>query len=113
MHEKLETKKFVFTVEGETEQWYLEWLRDQINKCEERKYNVAVDAKVQQSPKKFFKTVNAKTTPEVYHICDVESNEQVHVDKFRKILSEMKDAEANKMLKEQYGFEIPLGVDEE
>ena len=30
--EKLYTKKFVFTVEGETEQWYLEWLRDQINK---------------------------------------------------------------------------------
>ena len=41
---KLYTKKFVFTVEGETEQWYLEWLRDQINQSESRTYNVAVDA---------------------------------------------------------------------
>ena len=104
MSEKLETKKFVFTVEGETEQWYLEWLRDQINKCEDRKYNVAVDAKVQQSPKKFFKTVNAKTTPEVYHICDVESNEQVHVDKFKNILSEMKDAKTQKRITYKLGY---------
>ena len=56
--EKLYTKKFVFTVEGETEQWYLEWLRDQINKCEERKYNATVDVKVQQSPKKFYKNTH-------------------------------------------------------
>ncbi len=31
MNEKRETKKYVFTVEGETEQWYLYWLRDQIS----------------------------------------------------------------------------------
>lgn len=104
MSEKLETKKFVFTVEGETEQWYLEWFRDQINKCEDRKYNVAVDVKVQQSPKKFFKTVNAKATPEVYHICDVESNEQVHVDKFTNILSEMKDAKTQKRIAYKLGY---------
>lgn len=104
MSKMLETKKFVFTVEGETEQWYLEWLRDQINKCEERKYDVAVDVKVQQSPKKFFKTVNAKTTPEVYHICDVESNEQVHVDKFKNILSEMKEAKKQKRITYKIGY---------
>ena len=28
MSDKLETKKYVFSVEGETEQWYLLWLRD-------------------------------------------------------------------------------------
>ena len=33
MSERLETIKYTFTVEGETEQWYLEWLRDQINVC--------------------------------------------------------------------------------
>lgn len=27
----LETKKYVLTVEGETEQWYFLWLKDQIN----------------------------------------------------------------------------------
>jgi len=28
-------KKYFFSVEGETEQWYLYWLRDMINKSEE------------------------------------------------------------------------------
>lgn len=28
----LEKKQYVLTVEGETEQWYFLWLRDQINK---------------------------------------------------------------------------------
>jgi hypothetical protein len=83
--EKLEIKKFTLTVEGETEMWYFNWLQDQINASPERKYNVSIDAKKQQSPKKFFKGLNAKTTPKVIHICDVESNEPVHVDKFQKI----------------------------
>ena len=104
MHEKLETKKYVFTVEGETEQWYLEWLGDQINKCETRKYNVAVDAKVQQSPKKYYKTINAKTVPRVFHICDMESNEPVHVDKFKNILAEMKDANTQKKITYRLGY---------
>lgn len=102
--EKLYTKKFVFTVEGETEKWYLEWLREQVNQCENRKYNVAVDAKVQQSPKKFYKNANAKATPEVYHICDVESNEPVHVEKFQNILSEMKEAKMQKRITYRLGY---------
>ena len=45
----LETKKYILTVEGETEQWYFLWLRDQINKVESQTYNalffsVAVNA---------------------------------------------------------------------
>lgn len=104
MNEKLYTKKFVFTVEGETEQWYLLWLRDQINKCESRKYDVAIDTKVQQSPRKFYKNANAKATPEIFHICDVESNESVHVDKFRNILSEMKEAKTQKKITYHLGY---------
>ena len=104
MREKLETKKFVFTVEGETEQWYLEWLKDQINQCDNRKYNLAVEIKVQQSPRKFYKTVNAKTVPEVFHICDVESTEQVYVDKFKTILAELKDANTQKKITYKLGY---------
>ncbi len=103
MTEKLYTKKFVFTVEGETEQWYFQWLRDQINKCEHRKFDVSIAVKVQQSPRKFYKSTNAKTTPEIFHVCDVESNDQLHVEKFQNILSEMKEA------KEQKGIVYTLG----
>lgn len=104
MNEKRETKKYAFTVEGETEQWYLCWLRDQINKCESRKYNVAVDVKVQQNPKKFYKIANAKTTPEVFHICDVESNEPGYVERFRNTLSEMKEAKKQKNITYRLGY---------
>ncbi len=103
MIDKRETLKYVFTVEGETEKWYLLWLRDRINDCEARYFDVSIDAKVQQSPKKFYKSVNAKTTPKVTHLCDVESNEPVHVEKFKRILSEMKEA------KEQKGIAYDLG----
>ena len=34
MTDMLETKKYTFTVEGETERWYLLWLRDRINEQE-------------------------------------------------------------------------------
>ena len=50
MPERKETKKYTFTVEGETEKWYLDWLAEQINSCEEAKYKVSIVAKVQQSP---------------------------------------------------------------
>lgn len=103
-NDKLYTEKFVFTVEGETEKWYLEWLRDQINACESRNCNVAVDAKVQQSPKKFYKTANAKAVPQVFHICDVESSEPVHVEKFQTILSEMKEAMTLKKIRYELGY---------
>ena len=104
MNERLYTKKFVFTVEGETEKWYLEWLRDQVNSYEDRKYNLAVYVKVQQSPKKFYKNANAKATPEVFHICDIESSEPVHVAKLQRILSEMKDAKTDKKITYLLGY---------
>lgn len=104
MSEKLLTQKYTFTVEGETEQWYLLWLRDQINACPDRTYNIAIEPKVQQSPAKFYKGTTKKATPEVTHICDVESNEQVHVDKFQRILSEMKDARSNKKITYNLGY---------
>ena len=39
------TKKYYFSVEGETEQWYLKWLQNTINSIPERKYNVKLDLK--------------------------------------------------------------------
>lgn len=92
MTEMLETKKYTFTVEGETERWYLLWLRDRINEQEGKEYKVAIEPKVQQHPMKFAKGVNAISTPEVIHICDVESKTAIHVEKFRSILNELKAA---------------------
>lgn len=90
--EKKENRRYVFTVEGETEQWYFEWLQEQINACDESEFTVSIVAKVHQSPRKYSKTINPLATPKVTHICDYESNDEVHVTKFKNILSELKDA---------------------
>ncbi len=61
MTDRLPTKKYTISVEGETEMWYFDWLEKQINACKERTYNASIDVNVHQSPKKFYKRLNAKT----------------------------------------------------
>ncbi len=100
----LETKKYVLTVEGETEKWYFLWLREQINKIESRTYNASIVPKVQQSPRSFYKGTNSKVTPEAIHICDIESTNKNHIDKFENILKEMKEAKKQKGIKYQLGY---------
>lgn len=100
--ERKENKKYVFTVEGETERWYFTWLQDEINSRAESLYNVTIVSKVQQSPIKYAKKVNALSTPVITHICDYESNEQPDVAKFENILSELKDANSIKGKKLKY-----------
>lgn len=91
-----ENRRYVFTVEGETENWYLNWLQEQINLCEKSKYIVSIVSKVQQNPKKYSKTLNPIATPKVIHICDYESNDEEHIKKFKNILSELKEANSLK-----------------
>ena len=43
MANRKSTKKYYFSVEGETEEWYLLWLRDLINSTEEAAFKVAID----------------------------------------------------------------------
>lgn len=104
MSERRYTQKYTITVEGETEKWYFDWLEKQINACETRTNDVSIDAKVQQSPKKFYKGANAKTTPKVTHICDVESTEPIHTAKLQNILSEMKEARVQKKIAYDLGY---------
>lgn len=102
--DKKENRRHVFTVEGETEQWYLEWLQEQINACDKSKYTVSIVPKVQQSPQKYAKTVNPISTPRVTHICDYESNDEEHVTKFKNILTELKEANSTKGRKFKYSL---------
>ena len=105
MPERKETKKYTFTVEGETEKWYLDWLAEQINGCEEAKYKVSIVAQVQQNPSKFAKSQARFSTPAITHICDVESNEPEHVKKFTDILDQIDKAnKLGKKIKYSLGY---------
>ena len=65
MAELKETRKYIFTVEGDTEKYYLEWLKEQINNCDTAEYKASIVSKVQQSPSKF---VKSQTTFELWMI---------------------------------------------
>lgn len=72
------TKKYYFSVEGETEQWYLKWLQEMINSCETASCKVSFDCPIQKNPLKRAKAMNNTGKVEIWHLSDYESNENVH-----------------------------------
>lgn len=93
MSKKKATKKYYFSVEGETEQWYLKWLQDTINNTEQAVYRVSIDCPVRKDPVKHAKCLNVTQKVEVYHFFDYESDEQTHVNAFMSAMDNMKKAE--------------------
>ena len=90
MGDRKEIRKYCFTVEGETEKWYLDWLEEKINAHAESIYCVSINGFVQKSPIKFSKMVNAKATPKATHWCDYESNNEGHIREFKSIIEQLK-----------------------
>lgn len=88
-----ENRKFYFSVEGDTEIWYLEWLQKTINGIEESKYNVKFDSKKQKNPMTRAKGINIIRPVEINHIFDIESEDPSHTKQVKNILDNMKKAE--------------------
>ena len=102
--------KYFFTVDGETEQLYLKWLQSQINSETAAKYKVNLDSKI-QAPQKRAKSLiltgNEKVV--ITHLCDYESNEEVHTNNFQDTLDAMKGSERlGKQIKYQLGYSSVL-----
>ena len=72
------TKKYYFSVEGETEQWYLKWLQNTINSSGKASCKVSIDCPVQKNPLKRAKSINNTGKVEIWHLSDYESNDEVH-----------------------------------
>lgn len=87
-------KEYYFSVEGETEEWYLEYLQKLINNCEKSVYNVKF-IKEKQDPVNFVKshTFMKKSAVLIGHIIDIESKDYEHKKKFCNQLSSMKKAQ--------------------
>ncbi len=100
-----QSKKYYFTVEGETEQWYLEWLKKKINETESAKYKVTFDCPIQKNPLKRAKSLVTTGKTEVWHISDYESNEPYHREEFRSTMDNMKKAqELGKQISYKFGY---------
>ena len=97
-------RKYYFSVEGETEQWYLEWLRDEINKNEAAANKVLFDIKIEKNPEKRVRGMNVINKTEIWHLSDYESNEEVHTVQFMETMDRMKAAQAIKQVKYFFGY---------
>lgn len=97
--------KYYLSVEGETEKWYFEHLQMLINNKEELSYTVKFDIKINKSIISRAKSISAPYKVKVFHICDYESNEEVHTEQFNKILKELKNVKKiNKNLVYKLGY---------
>lgn len=85
--------RYYFTVEGETEKWYLEWLRESINSDPRATCRIACTPKVQKNPLKWAKAhTNLERSAKVFHVFDFEDEEKIHADSFKDTLANMKKA---------------------
>lgn len=83
------THKYYFSVEGETEQWYLNWLQYKINKEPTSKFNVSIVNKI-KNPLKMAKSLPVLSKVEITHVFDYESNDEMHSTQFKEILDSLK-----------------------
>ncbi|MCG8483891.1 MAG: RloB family protein [Clostridia bacterium] len=99
------TKKFYFSVEGETENWYLKWLQDKINEAPKATFKVSLDCPVQKNPLKRAKSITITGKTYIYHISDYESNDSIHIKKFKETMDNMKKAEdLGKQITYKFGY---------
>lgn len=105
MIKRKSTKKYFFTVEGETEKWYLEWLRDRINECEKANFKVSFDIQIQKNPLKRVKNLTATSKTEIWHLSDYESDDPIHVKQFTETMDNMKAAtNLGKQISYKFGY---------
>lgn len=88
-----ENRTYHFSVEGETEKWYLDWLQGQINADPDAKYTVKLDSKIQKDPLARVKGLMILGKTEITHIFDRESEEEIHAKQFLTTLDRMKMAQ--------------------
>jgi len=88
-----ETRKYYFSVEGETEQWYLQWLQNKINSDPNAQQKVNINCKIERDPLAHAKGLSVVGKTKITHVIDYESNEPEHVQKFTITLDRMKEAQ--------------------
>ena len=72
-----QTKKYYFSVEGETEKWYLEWLQKEINDTTQAMYSIKFDIKIEKNPLARVKAMNPLEKTVITHVFDIESENDI------------------------------------
>ena len=99
---RLPIRLYYFSVEGETEYWYLMWLQDKVN--EEGSCRVKFDVKIEKSPLKRTRGLSIIQKTDIWHFCDYESPDEVHVRQFMNTMDEMIESGTHKQVKYHLGY---------
>ena len=98
-----ECRKYYFSVEGETEKWYLDWLEGQINSNENAKHKVKLFSKITKDPRKMVKEQTILGDLQIIHVFDFEESQNESA--FKETLSAMKKAtKMKKNIKYSLGY---------
>lgn len=109
MNRKLR-KNYYFSVEGETEKWYLKWLENQINNNDNALFKVHFTVYIQKDPVAAIKRITSVDNIEVVHVFDFE--EPQNEEAFKNTLSSMKKAARMKKVRKynlgysNYSFDL-------
>ena len=99
------TKKYYFSAEGDTEEWYLKWLEGLIDESDEAAYRVSIDSQVNKDPLKRAKSLAITSKVEIYHLSDYESDDPMHVKQFKETMNKMKSAMSlGKSISYKFGY---------
>lgn len=99
------TKRYYFSVEGDTEVWYLDWLRGLINSAPERVCNVSFVRKKESDPIRFVKGLTLQGKATIFHLSDYESSDSEHQTLFTRTMDKMREAEKQgKKVKYWFGY---------
>ena len=97
--------KYYFSVEGETEKWYLDWLQDEINKNPAAGSRVSFNCQIQQNPLKRAKSLTITDKVEIWHLSDYESDEEVHMKQFTETMDRMAETkDLKKQITYKFGY---------
>lgn len=95
-HKRKQTKKYYFSVEGETEKMYLEWLQKKINEEGDLKFNISFDIKVEKNPLSMIKSEVILGGENIFHFFDFESPALCHIKSRDETFRKLKEAKAIK-----------------
>lgn len=84
---------YYFSVEGETEKRYLDWLQKKINESAAARYAVKLDVRIEKDPMARVKGMSILEKTEIVHVFDRESEDPAHERQFLSTLDRMKAAE--------------------
>lgn len=98
-------RKYYFSVEGETEKWYLEWLAKMINLQDKSQYKASIISKIEKDPLSMAKGLTITDKTAVTHLCDYESDSQEHNANFTRVMDRMAAVSSlGKQIKYSFGY---------